>query len=169
MSLIHLWIKGDNINKQDLLNKLIKGNQSEQYFKIKNDGSVKEVLDKIKNLGVNLNNTEVDPKNKDKYEKLSENDINNIKFYFKDKEKEEDYKGEKENEDSASEYFYKTKIIGNNKDKEGNKGKIKSIIVKGDIDNDLHKGKNAGQIFKDKTKNNETPIYYYTKVLGVGK
>ena len=100
-SLEYIKIKGDSTNKPNLedeqyikisgalLNKPDKGNEPEQYFKVKGEGNVDEVLDKLKNLGSNWNKSENDEKNKDKYEKLSGDTLNNIKNYFKDKTKEE--------------------------------------------------------------------------------
>ena len=176
-SLEYVKVKGDSANKPDaedeqyikisggLLNKPTKGKEPEQIFKVKGDGNIDEILDKIKNLGSEWNKPENDEKNKDKYEKVSGDQLNNVKNYFKDK----DIKDEK----GPEEYFYQNKILGDSASKSEQPGKkqckIKSFTIKSDPNNDLNKGKNIGDLFKDKMKTSETPVYYYTKVLSAGK
>ena len=144
-----------------LLNKPVKGNEPEQYYKVKVDGDVNDVLYKLKTLGSNWNKPENDPSNKDKYVKLSGNELNNVKDYFKGNEKGGDGEG-------PEEYYYRSKVLGDSKNKDANQGKnggkIKSVTVKGDPDNNLNKSKKVGDLFKNKKKDTENPIYYYTKL-----
>ena len=94
------------------------------------------------------------PENENKYLKVQENEIKN---YF-----------DKDDKTEPAEYYYQSRVLGDNKDKKGNGGKLRSVTVKEDNNNSLNKRKNIGQMFGDKDKKG-IPTYYYTKVLGGGK
>ena len=100
----------------------------------------------------------------DKYKPVKGKDLDDIKHYFRDNDEKE-----------PAEYYYQTKVLGDDKNKDSDaKGLVKSITIKRDPNNDLNKNKNVDQLFKEADpnadKDDKTPAYYYyIKVLGDGR
>jgi len=124
-----------------------------------NDGTqqknINDLLNKIKILGEIVNK----PENYMKYKKVAGKDLDDDKspiYYYKSKfgvhksDQHDNYKGRSSSSTTMC-------------------GKIKSIIIKGDIDNKLNPGKYIRDIFdNNKVKEKVTPTYYYCKVFGEG-
>ena len=101
---------------------------------------------------------DVDPSEIGKHLQQSENTLNKVKPSAK-----------------PESYFFENKVLGKSAGKPGEqvrKGKVDSITIKRDPNNDTHKGKDIETVFKegedeeDKGNDLGTPIYYFTKLKG---
>ena len=114
--------------------KITGGNKPERYYKsVNNQLDLDEVLKQVNEKGV-------PEKNGKPLDKVTEDELNKVKGYFKPKDDDNTKKPKKEDDKEPKAYYYTTKVVS--KVDKNNPSVINSVTLLSDPNNNLNKGQN---------------------------
>jgi hypothetical protein len=150
---VTLYPKGKDAGEFIIYLKITGGNKPERYYKsVNNQLDLDEVLKQVNEKGV-------PEKNGKPLDKVTEDELNKVRGYFKPKDDDNTKKPKKEDDKEPKAYYYTTKVVS--KVDKNNPSVINSVTLLSDPNNNLNKGQNIEQLFNVRLGPNASSTYYF--------